>query len=79
MKLPTMIGTAVVPAIAAWAVAVGSSYAEHQTRQQELQESGLDWLLVGLVLAAALVAMVIFVLVVLRWERRDQEKELRER
>lgn len=55
------------------AIAAAPVYADHETRDQVLGESGIDVLLVSLVLAAAVIALAAFAAGILWWERQDRE------
>jgi len=57
------------------ALAGGPAYADHETRQQVLSESGVDIVLVALVLVGAVIALAAFAAVILWWERRDAKAE----
>lgn len=52
-----------------------TAFADHTTRDQVISETGIDYVLVALVLVAGGVALVLFVAAVLWWERRDAERE----
>ena len=74
----------VVPA--AWASAIGAlviagyasvpaALAGHETRTADIQENGLDPLIVGLTIAAAVVGLVAFGVAMFVWEHRDDRAE----
>ncbi len=50
-------------------------YAEHESRSIVLSDVGLDFILVALTIAGAILAVGAFAVAVIRWERRDEEEE----
>lgn len=61
------------------AFAAAPVYADHESRDRVLGESGVDVLLVTLVLVAAVVALAAFAAGILWWERQDTEGAEHER
>jgi heme/copper-type cytochrome/quinol oxidase subunit 2 len=52
-----------------------AAHADHETRTQVLQDTGLNVFLVALVIGAAVVVFGLFAVVILRLERQDEEAE----
>ncbi len=52
-----------------------SAYAGHETRAELIQETGVNVVLVALVMAAAAVLLVLFAAVILWWERQDEDAD----
>ena len=57
----------------------GSALADHETRDQALTEGGVDYVLVAIVLAVALIVLAAFAAAIVMWERRDAEAEAEQR
>jgi hypothetical protein len=53
----------------------GTAYADHTTRPLILEDNGLDYRLVALTMLMVVAALSAFVVIVLRWERRDEQRE----
>jgi lysylphosphatidylglycerol synthetase-like protein (DUF2156 family) len=52
-----------------------AAYADHETRTQVLQDTGLNVFLVALVIGAAVVLFGLFAVIIRRLERQDEEAE----
>ncbi len=57
------------------ALAGSPAYADHETRNQVLSESGLEMWLVALVIGGVIVALALFAAAIVWWERRDAGAE----
>jgi multisubunit Na+/H+ antiporter MnhC subunit len=52
-----------------------SAYAGHETRAEMIQETGVNVVLIALVMAAAVLVLALFAAVILWWERQDQDAD----
>ncbi len=59
--------------LVAWALLAQPVFADHESRDRVLSDSGMEVLLVVLVLGAAIVTMGAFAAGILWWERQDSD------
>ena len=65
------LGVAAAICAASLAVATPYAYAGHETRTTDVQESGLDFWIIGLTLGLTVLGLILFGAGMLVWERRD--------
>lgn len=63
--------TTITVAVLVQFVAASHAFADHETRDDVIRDSGLDLVLVGLVIGAAVLVIAAFAVAMLLWERRD--------
>lgn len=73
--LPAALASAVSALVVISDASVPSAFAGHETRTTDIQEAGLDPLIVGLTIGAAVVAMILFGIAMLIWDHRDEKAE----
>jgi hypothetical protein len=64
---------AVLVAVSANALLAVPAFADHTTRDEVIHESGVNYLLVALVILGAIVALAVFATAILIWEHRDSD------
>jgi hypothetical protein len=56
-------------------LAAARVYAEHETRAEVIQETGVNVVLIALVMVAAAVVLALFAAIILWWERQDEDAD----
>ncbi len=72
LRFPGTLALAVCGAVLTRALAAQPAFADHESRDRVLSESGVEVLLIVLVLEAAIAAMIAFAAGILWWERQDE-------
>lgn len=79
LRVPVTLALTACGALITRALAAQPAFADHESRDQVLSESGREVLLIALVLVAAIAAMGAFAAGILWWERQDSEASVHER
>ncbi len=71
MKALRMLGPAIFGTLAAVAILPAAAFADHESRDRVLSETGLNMVLVVLVFVAVVITLAAFAATIIWWERRD--------
>ena len=78
LRVPVTLALTAYGALLMRALAAQPAFADHESRDRLLSESGVEVLLIALVLGGAIAAMVAFAAGILWWERQDEDQSGRE-
>ncbi len=79
LRVPVMVALLASGALLTRALAAQPVFADHESRDRVLSESGVEVILIVLVLVVAVGVMVAFAGVILWWERQDADSADSER